>query len=414
MLVVVDPFSSGGVLARRAKELYGIDSVAVITTTALPANSTARYAPADYVGEVRHTDIVETVLAVERLCGGRPDHIVCGSEPGVEVFDALAAHWILRPNFGPSTVRRDMFPMHRRLREAGLRYLPQYRSAHPESVVAWCADSGSTEFVVQPVESCAPGRVHICSGVREVRAACVELLERPDHSGAASAEVLVRERIAGPEFVVDTVSLDGSHFVVALFRYAEEIVDGTPIPRTLSSAEIDEQPGIVEYVERVLDALGIENGPAHSSVVLTEQGPTLIRTAARMHGGLGPRLVAESSTHSLIDLALAARISAADFLRKTDVRPRLRRKIVECFLAVSADGTVAANRVHERCRELDSYLFDTCAQLPGDRVARTADPHTSYGSVILANSDQWVLLRDVERVLEWDRRGALLELAPAT
>ncbi|MEU0739298.1 ATP-grasp domain-containing protein [Streptomyces sp. NPDC006134] len=412
ILVVVDPFSSGTVFARRAKELHGMRSVAVVTSDSLPAALTAHYAPDDFIGEVRFTTAEETARRVESLCGGRPDAVICGSEPGVEAYDALASHWGLRPNTGPSQVRRDKFLMQERLREAGIRHIRQHRAPDTEDAVAWCAGSGLREFVVKPVKSFATDGVFFCSGPEEVRAACERLFARSDFSGRPITDVLVQERVMGPEFVVDSVSLDGAHFVVDMFQYTKENVDGNPVYRAMTSVEPAEHPGIVAYVEQALTALGIGNGPAHSELVLTADGPVLIETGARMHGGQGPSLVDASSTHSLIDLALASRVAPDDFLRRTEVRPSLRRGVVECFLFAPVTGVVTANRVRAMCRDLDSYLYDTCDQVPGDRVDRTTDLITSYGRVVLANADPEALAQDTATVLDLDRRGAFIDVRP--
>lgn len=410
MLVIVDPFSSGAVFARRAKELYDIDSVAVITSNTLPTSVTGSYRPEDFAGEIFFTGAGETIAAVEHFCGGKPEFILCGSEPGVEIFDVLAGHWGLRPNSGQSAARRDKFLMQSRLRDAGVRYIPHHKASDTDSIVSWCEESGLSEFVVKPVRSFGTDGVYFCATPDEVRTACDELFGRADLAGVTISELLVEERIHGPEFVVDSVSLDGVHFVVNMFVYAKEIIDGSPIYRTMSAVEISDHPEIAEYARHALTALGIDNGPAHSEIILTEDGPALVETGARMHGGQGPRLVEASSTHSLIDMALASRVSPDDFLRESKTTPTLHKGVVECFLRAGQAGVVQANRVRELCAGLDSYLFDTCTQTPGDHVARTADLVTSYGRVVLANADRAALNRDTERVLDLDDQGTLLEV----
>ncbi|MER8031642.1 ATP-grasp domain-containing protein [Streptomyces bauhiniae] len=411
-LVVVDPYSSGSALARRAKELYGLTSIAVLTSETLPPALVASYPAEDFRAEVRFSDVLESARAIESLCGGRPEFLVCGSEPGVEAFDLLAAHWGMRPNTGSSDARRDKHLMQARLRDADVRHIPHHKARDTESAVAWCARSGVAEYVVKPVKSFATDGVYFCADLDEVRAACDRLFGRLDLAGELITEVLVQERLIGPEFVVDSVSLNGSHFVVAMFRYMKETVDGNPVYRTMSAVEVGDHPDIVAYVEQVLSALGIENGPGHSELILTSEGPVLIETGARMHGGLGARLVDESSTHSLIDLTLASRVAPEEFRRLTGTRPSLRRGVVECFLSASVAGVVTANRVRESCGGLDSHLFDTCPQTPGDRLEKTVDLITSYGRVVLAHADARTLERDVEHVLGLDRSGRLMEVLP--
>ncbi|WP_394617337.1 ATP-grasp domain-containing protein [Lentzea sp. JNUCC 0626] len=410
MLVIVDPFSSGAVFARLAKELYDIDSVAVITSRTLPASVTGSYRREDFVGEIAFTDVSQAVAAVENLCNGEPEHILCDSEPGVEIFDVLSGHWGLRPNSGQSAARRDKFLMQNRLQEASLRHIPHYKASDTDSIVSWCEQSGLNEFVVKPMRSFGTDGVHFCATLDEVRVATDELFGRSDLAGVTISEVLVEERIHGLEFVVDSVSLDGVHFIVAMFLYDKEIIDGSPLYRTMSAVEINHHPEIAEYARQALTALGIDNGPAHSEIILTADGPTLVETGARMHGGQGPWLVEASSTHSLIGMALASRVVPDEFRRRSETLPTLHTNVVECFLRAPRAGVVRANRVHELCAGLDSYFFDTCRQAPGDRVVRTTDLVTSYGPVILANADLAALERDTKRVLELSDEGALLEV----
>lgn len=412
-LVVVDPYSSGSVLARRAKERYSLTSVSVLTSKTLPPALVATYPAQDFVAELQFTDVLTTAAEIEKLCGGHPpEFLICGSEPGVEAFDLLAAHWAMRPNTGRSEARRDKYLMQERLRDAGVRHIPHHKASDTDSAVEWCRKNPLAEYVVKPVKSFATDGVYFCPDQDAVRNACERLFGRLDLAGELITEVLVQERLVGPEFVVDSVSLDGSHFVVDMFRYTKETVDGNPVYRAMSSVEVGEHPEVVAYVEEALTALGIQNGPGHSELILTDDGPVLIETGARMHGGLGPRLVDESSTHSLIDLTLASRVAPDEFLRLTTLRPSLRRGVVECFLSTPASGVVTLNRVRELCGGVDSYLFDTCVQVPGDRLEKTVDLITSYGRVVLANEDAGALARDMEHVLELDRRGALLDILP--
>ncbi|MEU0229609.1 MULTISPECIES: ATP-grasp domain-containing protein [unclassified Streptomyces] len=413
MLVVVDPYSSGSAFARRAKELHGLDAVAVLTSETLPPALLATYPRGDFTAELRFSTVGETAAEIERLCGGRrPEFLVCGSEPGVEAYDALAAHWDLRPNSGPSEARRDKFLMQERLREAGVPHIPHHRATDTESAVAWCEESGLAEFVVKPVRSFATDGVLFCATPDEVRAACDRLFGRVDLAGEVITELLVQERLVGPEYVVDSVSLDGEPFVVNMFRYTKETIDGTPVYRAMTAVEVGDHPEVTAYVARALAALGIENGPAHSELVLTDRGPVLIETGARTHGGLGPTLVEHASSHSLIDLALASRVDPDGFRAATRTAPTLHRGAVECFLFSPATGTVTANRVRASCEDLPAYLFDTCGQAPGDHVEKTTDLITSYGRVVLSHEDPETLARDTAHVLSLDRKGELLDVRP--
>jgi hypothetical protein len=99
----------------------------------------------------------------------------------------------------------------------------------------------------------------------------------------------------GDEYVVDTVSRDGVHKCVAIWKYMKEPCNGVPncwFGQRLMP--VDAEPhldGFAPYIFGVLDAIGIRNGAVHSEVKFngaTEEGirrgPVLIECNCRLHG----------------------------------------------------------------------------------------------------------------------------------
>ncbi len=48
-------------------------------------------------------------------------------------------------------------------------------------------------------------------------------------------------------------------------------------------------PEMLTYIRRVLDALGVRNGPATCKLILTATGPCLLSARPCVHGGNGVR-----------------------------------------------------------------------------------------------------------------------------
>ena len=71
--------------------------------------------------------------------------------------------------------------------------------------------------VVKPVEGAGSDGVSICNARDEVRAAYRAFEGTKNVLGLDNYEVLLQEFLAGTEYVVDTVSLDGLHKVVAIW-----------------------------------------------------------------------------------------------------------------------------------------------------------------------------------------------------
>lgn len=410
-VLIVDPFSSGSVFASRIKSLYGYDVVALITNPNLPQAILATFVEEDYSMVFNYHSHLETVQQIESALGKQPDFIVCGSEPGVLVFDQLCEHWQLLPNvFELSHARRDKYFMQHQLKKDDIKYIPHYKSGNLDDILQWCTKNQFDEYVIKPVSSFGTEGVFFCKDVSEVESAFGKLINTFDYSGSKNAELLIEQKIIGTEYVVDAVSSFGQHFVVNIFRYVKQEINGVPIYRQMITEPLEEHPVLISYIKSVLTSLGIRNGTSHNEIIMSATGPVLVESGARMHGGLGPRLVEDCNTHSLIDLSLMARISPREFTDKTSVSPLLKRYALEFFLNSPDAGYLKEVNIESKCSLLKSYGFTVCKYKPGDYINKTVDLVTSYGRVVLVNSDREQLAADAEKITEMESSGVLVTI----
>ncbi|MDG0800122.1 ATP-grasp domain-containing protein [Pectobacterium polaris] len=410
-VLVVDPFSSGAVFANRIKALYGHETIALITNSHLPEAIMATFKKEDYAQVFYYKSLSVTVAEIESYLTQAPDFIICGSEPGVSVFDLLCDQWNRMPNIlSLSAARRDKYLMQKQIKLEGIRYIPHFKSGDFNCILQWCSDNPFTEYVVKPIRSFGTEGVFFCKSVDEIKKAYYSLIGTLDYSGNRNSELLIEQKIEGIEYVVDAVSNEGEHFIVNIFRYIKEQVDGVPIYRQMITESVTEHSALVNYVKKVLTSLGIVNGSSHNEVIMSSDGPVLVESGARMHGGLGPRLVNECNSHSLIDLGLMARISSSDFREKTMNAPTLKKYAVEYFLSSSDSGMVKDVRIEEMCSPLSSYGFTVCKVKSGDHIEKTTDLVTSYGRVVLFNTDLAILEQDAAAIVEMERNSRLITL----
>lgn len=97
--------------------------------------------------------------------------------------------------------------------------------------------------------------------------------------------VIVETYLEGPQFSVEAFSEAGLHRPLALTKkYSEErslVEVGHVLPAPVSMSDRER---IYKHVEAALDALGVIEGPTHTEVVLTEEGPRIIETHLRTGG----------------------------------------------------------------------------------------------------------------------------------
>jgi biotin carboxylase len=161
-------------------------------------------------------------------------------------------------------------------------------SLHPELKV---------KCVVKPVQSAGSDDVFLCNTVEEAEVAFSRIAGKKNGLGLINDGALVQEFLAGKEYVIDKVSLDGEHKLVAIWQYDKRVINGANfvyfgmklVPSTSARAQ-----AMVAYSTLVLNALGIMQGPSHMEVMwcgANEAGeggfPCLVEVGSRCHGGEG-------------------------------------------------------------------------------------------------------------------------------
>ncbi|HEV2888409.1 MAG TPA: ATP-grasp domain-containing protein [Jatrophihabitans sp.] len=120
----------------------------------------------------------------------------------------------------------------------------------------------------------------------------------PTHS---RGQVIVEAYLSGVQYSVESFSEQGEHQVVAITRkYSDSasLVElGHLMPAPLPAQD---EEAIGGHVSRALDALGVEFGPTHTEIVLTESGPRVIETHLRFGGDQIWNLVTDATGVDLV------------------------------------------------------------------------------------------------------------------
>ena len=99
-----------------------------------------------------------------------------------------------------------------------------------------------------------------------------------------SGIVLVEEYMKGPEVSVETLAMDGDVHVIQI---TDKMTTGAPHFVEMGHTQ-PTRLGCVEEIKRVAiaanKAIGIENGPSHTEIIVTEAGPKIVEIGARLGG----------------------------------------------------------------------------------------------------------------------------------
>ncbi|MFI5779553.1 ATP-grasp domain-containing protein [Nocardia sp. NPDC051570] len=394
-VAIVDAYSTARYFAPLLAD-RGYRCVHVQSTPKVPTVYAPSFHGEDFAAHVVHTGShAETVSAVAAYT---PVALFAGIESGVELADELSHRLGLRSNGTQhSSARRNKFQMVETVKAAGIPGTAQVLAADQDTLLAWYAEFGASRVVIKPVSSAGNDGVFFCESEADVLNAFGKLVDTDSALDLRNNAVLAQEYLLGVEYYVNTVSLEGTHYVCDIHSTRHLNVNGVRdllggshlLPRRGS-----EQDQLVAYTFRVLDALGVRNGPAHTELKLTEHGPRLVETGARICGADLPVLVDAAIGESQLEWTLDAYIQLDRFAERCGQDYRIQRHAVCVNMISPRSGTLTRYPTLPELQALESYHDVLMRVRPGDPITQTTNDFSYPMLVHLLNESPAALLRD--------------------
>ncbi|MFJ9674247.1 ATP-grasp domain-containing protein [Streptomyces sp. NPDC101221] len=283
------------------------------------------------------------------------------------------------PGHSPETVNlaHDKAAMRAWLRDKGIDGAASARVGDLDELRAFVRRHG-LPCIVKPVTNAGSAGVSKVTSESALEAA----LERAGGSGPGPADtgVLVEEFFDGPQFSVEAFSEHGEHEVVGITRKYSDPVSFVELGHVTPADLPGEQRRDVEtYVKRILEAIGVRNGPTHTEVVLTGRGPRLIETHVRMGGDKIPELTLDATGVDIDDCAVRQALGE-------EVLPGIRAALT------AADRPKRASSIWYASVDTAGVLeevvgTDQASSVPGvTEVAVLAEPGTRVGALVDSES----------------------------
>jgi biotin carboxylase len=403
--IIVDAYSSGNLLAPEVTG-RGLKCVHVQSSPSVPGPALSSFRREHFLDNIIHDeDMVKTLDASSRH---NPVCVIAGSETGVELADVLSERLGLLSNGSRlSDARRDKFSMTSQVKRNGLRTIPSLKTRAYGEALGWVEGRVGWPVVVKPLRSGGSDSVTVCRSGDDLLRVFGSMLGRRDQLGNVIVDLLVQKKMEGLEYVVDTVSCRSSHRVANLWfivkrRYnsGDFVCDYNEL---LSHSET--HGDIVRYTFAVLDALGIRQGAAHTELIVTDEGPVLVETGARLHGSGFPAYSRECIGYGQVDLTVDAYVDERAFEEKSRAPYALQKKLVIVDLISRAEGILKDLPHLADIRSLPSYHSMKLFARPDTYIKKTVDVFTSPGFVVLIHPEMETIRRDYAYIRETEARG---------
>lgn len=428
-VVMVDPVGAGNYMAKRIND-RGFHVVRVVTnrhaalqsqpeTVHAAYTATLFYETTDDAAEQAEIDAqLYRTLRHDLELGADDDHAIVAAIAGSESGVALAAHigqvlHVRHNNSEYSDVwqnKRMQTDLLRRsdkligrlprqkLCKNGMEAMEFLKKIIPQTP-GWA--KRPFKVVVKPNASTGGEKVFLCSTIDEVGAACDKINAKRNVMGERNKGALVQDFLEGDEYVFDAVSKDHEHKTISVWKKTPmfENVNGMKMlwsTKRLISIEvlkrestIDEQyrfNEMMKYHESILDILHIDHGPSHTKIILTDKGPCLLKSSARLHDGGGswmPLVEACSPTNQL-DATIACYLPSKEADAEWANLPRVTQSLImegtEINVFVRKVGTITGFPGDETLKGYDSFLSSTWMQNLGEAADLTVDDLTRMGN----------------------------------
>mmetsp|Transcript_12903 Transcript_12903/g.29211 ORF Transcript_12903/g.29211 Transcript_12903/m.29211 type:complete len:477 (-) Transcript_12903:117-1547(-) len=353
----------------------------------------------------RGADIIADALDA---AGFTPSLFIPFVDNGVGVADVVNQR-LGKPTNDPTTsrLRRDKFEQQECLRQAGLPSVAQCATASVEEAVCF-AESQEGPVVVKPRDSAGGDGVWLCTSSDEVRTAFELELGRTNIEDSFNYELIVMEALTGEEWIVNTVSLSGEHKVVEVWHGPPKLhsvgdhgphqfvynVQYLAVPGAsgtlggccpwMSDNSSTRTREVIDFTFAALDAVGLQNGAAHTELVWHRGQPHLLEINSRCTGGL-PRGPTKPNQVEMLAM------SYFDPFRFLALPVHPERTVVSAttvFLRSPCDGFLLADAITQLASmtcffTFDKGLFGIKAPFQDIRVRKTVSYLTSPGCVVL-------------------------------
>jgi len=410
-VAIVDAYSTGNQISQRLAE-QGVESFHIQSVPSIPRLLEKSFLRSDFKINIINDNSWENLL--KKVAIQSPTHVIAGSETGVLLADKLSdALGVQGNDLNLSQARRNKYLMLDAVKNAGLAAAWQIKSKNLDDLLSQIPNK-NFPLILKPLSSSSGDGFQICSNEADVRQAFDKIMWRRNILGELNEGVLCQAYLRGTEYVVNSVSHDGEHYISDIWEMRHRHSKDIPMvidSMTLLPPREPKWQVLVDYTKRVLTALGISFGPAHSEVMLTQEGPSLIEVNSRLMGGNIDLCFKEAMNgYDQIDALVDAIVQPKRLYQKLKNGYLLKNHIAEVDFVFYQAGILRDFFKEAEIRNLASFGKFTKMPSIGSVVQRTNSTTNVEGLLYLISEDYAQVAADRDKVVDWQINNQLFNI----
>lgn len=273
--------------------------------------------------------------------------------------------------------------------------IPKFFKVSNKEEFEYVVEQFRVPIIIKPADSSGSRGIYLIEDLADKE----QILKSYDYSCqfSLSNTLVVEEYMRGSEVSVETLTIDGECHVIQI---TDKLTTGAPhfvemghSQPTRHSKEIMER--IVEVTKAANKAIGIENGPSHTEIIVTDDGPKIVELGARLGGdNITTHLVPLSTGVNMVECCIKIALG-----EKTNIEPKWNKgSAIRYFkqhagVVRSIEGINIASKV-EGIRQI-SVVHNV-----GESITEVESSGSRMGFVIAQGESAWEAEKICEVALE--------------
>ena len=197
--------------------------------------------------------------------------------------------------------------------------IPKFFKVSNEVEYGWAVKQFKTKFIVKPADNSGSRGVFLIERLDDEKT--IEEAYQYSKRFSRNGDIVVEEYMEGEEVSVETLSVDG---VCHVIQITDKLTTGAPHFVEMGHSQPTRHPltlskKIREVATMAVNAIGIKNGPSHTEIMVTKEGPKIVELGARLGG--------DCITTHLVPLSTGVNMVENCILIALGERPDLTAKI---------------------------------------------------------------------------------------
>ena len=174
----------------------------------------------------------------------------------------------------------NKYDMRKALERSGVP-IPLFFKASNEQEYRECISRFRGKFITKPADNSGSRGIYLVDDLSKAEEAFYY-----SKSNSRNGDVVVEEYMEGPEVSVETLTIDGTCHIIQI---TDKLTTGGPHFVEMghsqpSQLDINIQDKIRDVAIAANKAIGINNGPSHTEIIVTNEGPKIVELGARLGG----------------------------------------------------------------------------------------------------------------------------------